>query len=160
VSGVVRPLIPTLSFESVAVGTTLEGRWTITDAHIILAAGIFGDFAPLHVDEEFAKTTRFGRRIAHGTLVTGVMAGVLSKAFGEHALGYLEQNVRFVGPVFAGDTVATRWTVVNKEEKAKLGGGIVTLDVECTTQNGDAILTGRGVLVVGYGRAGDGAPDS
>jgi 3-hydroxybutyryl-CoA dehydratase len=139
----------TLDFDSLSVGQTLKGRMTVTEAHVVLACGIFGDFAPLHVDEEYAKTTRFGRRLAHGTLVTGIMAGVFGKWLGKNALGYLEQNVKFVAPVFIGDTVATEWEVVEKIPKEKLGGGIVKLTVTCSTQTGTVVLTGDAALVVG-----------
>jgi acyl dehydratase len=122
---------------------------TITESHVTLAAGIFNDFAPLHVDEEYAKKTRFGTRIVHGTLITGVMAGVFTTWLGPNALGYLEQNVKFIAPVFIGDTLTTRWEVVEKIPKEKLGGGIVKLRVECSTQTGTIVLTGDAALIVG-----------
>jgi acyl dehydratase len=135
-------------FETLSVGQILDDRMTITEAHVVLAAGIFGDLAPLHVDEEYAKTTPFGARLVHGTLVTGVMAGVFGKWLGPNARGYLEQNVRFVAPVYIGDTLTTRWEVVEKIPKEKLGGGIVKLRVECSTQTGTVVLTGDAALIV------------
>jgi acyl dehydratase len=137
------------NFDTLEVGQKLHGRMTVTDAHVVLAAGIFGDFAPLHVDEEYAKTTRFGRRIAHGTLITGIMAGVFGKWLGTNALGYLEQRVKFVAPVFIGDTVTTEWEVVEKIPKEKLGGGIVKLRVECFTQPHTVVVEGEAALIVG-----------
>lgn len=139
------------TFDSLEVGHKLRGRMTVTEAHVVLAAGIFGDFAPLHVDAEYAKTTRFGERIAHGTLITGIMAGVLSKGLGENALGYLEQNVKFLAPVFCGDTVTTEWEVVEKIPKAKLGGGIVKLTCECSSDRGTVVIAGESALIVGNG---------
>lgn len=137
-------------FHELEIGQELTGRLTVTEAHIVLACGIFGDFAPLHVDEEFAKTTRFGTRIAHGTLITGIMAGVLSKNLGANAAGYLEQNVRFKAPVLAGDTVCTVWTVIEKLDKPRLNGGIVRLDVTCSTQQDEVVVTGTSALLVAY----------
>src|SRR3954453_13180275 len=102
-------------FKSLTVGQGLDDRMTITESHVTLAAGIFNDFAPLHVDETYAKTTMFGTRIVHGTLVTGIMAGVLSGDFGTNATGYLQQAVRFKAPVFPGDTVTIGWEVIGKE---------------------------------------------
>jgi 3-hydroxybutyryl-CoA dehydratase len=139
------------TFDSLEIGQKLTGRMTVTEAHVVLAAGIFGDFAPLHVDAEYAKTTRFGERIAHGTLITGIMAGVLSKGLGKNALGYLEQNVRFLAPVFFGDTVATEWEVTEKIPKEKLGGGIVKLTCECASDRGTVVVAGESALIVGNG---------
>lgn len=149
------------TFDSLEVGQKLHGRMTVTEAHVVLAAGIFGDFAPLHVDAEYAKTTRFGERIAHGTLITGIMAGVLSKGLGTSALGYLEQNVKFLAPVFFGDTVMTEWEVLEKIPKAKLGGGIVKLSCQSTSDRGTVVVSGESALIVGNGQiveANEGAP--
>jgi acyl dehydratase len=140
------------TFDSLEIGQKLTGRMTVSEAHVVLAAGIFGDFAPLHVDAQYAKTTRFGERIAHGTLITGIMAGVLSKALGKNALGYLEQNVRFLAPVFFGDTVATEWEVIEKISKEKLGGGIVKLKCECASDRGTIVVIGESALIVGNGQ--------
>src|SRR5665213_3499437 len=93
------------TFHSLQVGHRLTGSVTVTESHIVLASGIFGDFAPLHVDEEYAKTTPFGTRLAHGPLVVGIMSGVLGSGVGKNANGLLEQNVRFVAPVHIGDTI-------------------------------------------------------
>jgi 3-hydroxybutyryl-CoA dehydratase len=138
-------------FHELTIGQRLTGRITVTEAHIVLASGIFADFAPLHVDEEYAKQTRFGTRIAHGTLITGIMAGVLSKHLGPNAAGYLEQNVRFRSPVRPGDTVTTIWEVTDMADKPRLGGGIVTLHVTCSTPAGETAVEGTAVLLVAYG---------
>jgi 3-hydroxybutyryl-CoA dehydratase len=144
-------------FQDVNVGQALEGRLTVTEAHVVLAAGIFGDFAPLYVDAEFAKTTRFGARIAHGALVAGIMAGVLSKSFGRYALEVLEQSAEFKAPVYLGDTVATRWRVKKLTPKADLGGGVVVLAGECRTQKDVVAVLGRAALFVSDGRPGPAA---
>jgi 3-hydroxybutyryl-CoA dehydratase len=136
------------TFEQVEVGESFSGSMTVTEAHIVLAAGIFGDLAPLHVDEEFARETAFGTRIAHGTLTTGIMAGVLSGYFAGTAIGYLEQNVRFRAAVFPGDTVTSEWTVRDKAEKPKLGGGIVTLGIVCRKQDGTTVLDGEAKAII------------
>jgi acyl dehydratase len=133
---------------------------TVTETHVVIAAGIFGDLAPLHVDEEYARTTRFGERIAHGTLITGIMAGVLSKGLGPNALGYLEQNVRFLAPVFLGDTVTTEWEVIEKIPKAKLGGGIVRLACQCLSNRGTMVVKGESALIVGNGELSKGTANA
>ncbi|HEY1854022.1 MAG TPA: MaoC family dehydratase [Solirubrobacterales bacterium] len=135
-------------FEQIEIGETFARSQTVTETHIALAAGIFGDFAPLHVDEEYAKETRFGTRIAHGTLTTGIMAGVLSSHFHGTSIGYLEQDVRFLAPVYPGDTITTEWTVLDTIEKAKLGGGIVSMKVECRNQDDAILLEGTAKAII------------
>jgi acyl dehydratase len=142
------------NFRTLDVGATMSGRLTVTEAHIVLASGIFADFAPLHTDEEFAQQTRYGTRIAHGTLIAGIMAGVLSKSLGTNALGYLEQCTHFLAPVVAGDTVATTWTVTALVDKPSLDGGIVTLAGSCSTQKGTVVVTADSSLIVAYGEDG------
>jgi 3-hydroxybutyryl-CoA dehydratase len=139
------------TFEQVQAGETFSGSMTVTETHIVMAAGIFGDFAPLHVDEEFARGTAFGTRIAHGTLTTGIMAGVLSSHFHGTAIGYLEQTVRFLAPVLPGDTVTSEWEVLEKLEKPRLGGGIVSMRITCRKQDGTEILTGTAKAIIRSG---------
>jgi acyl dehydratase len=148
------------TFEEVRVGDTFSGSMTVTEAHIVIAAGLFGDFAPLHVDEEYAKRTMFGTRIAHGTLTTGIMAGVLSGHYYGTAIGYLEQDVRFRGPLLPGDTVTSEWEVLATEAKPRLGGGIVTLAITCRQQEGKQILEGSAKAIIRSGSAAGGSPPS
>jgi acyl dehydratase len=135
-------------FQQVEVGETFERSMTVTETHIVLAAGLFGDFAPLHVNEEYAKDTLFGTRIAHGTLTTGVMAAALSSHFYGTSIGYLEQEVRFLAPVYPGDTITTAWTVLDAVEKEKLGGGIVSMKVECRNQDDTILLEGTAKAII------------
>jgi 3-hydroxybutyryl-CoA dehydratase len=135
-------------FESIQIGESFAGSTTVTETHVVTAAGLFGDFAPLHVDEEYAKTTLFGTRIAHGTLITGMMAGVLSGFFGPNATGYLEQTVNFRAPVFFGDTVTSTWTILDMIPKERFSGGIVELAVRCTKHDDTVVLEGNAKLIV------------
>ena len=140
------------SFEYLEVGRELVGpRLTITDSHVMLACGLFNDFAPLHADDVFARASRYGGRIAHGPLLVGIMSGVLGSTIGPYALGLLEQNVRFTAPVRVGETVQVRWIVRTKQEKPKLGGGIVQLDGTCSTSDGTVAVSATAVMIVGYG---------
>lgn len=137
-------------FEDVTEGDAFDGAMTVTESHVVTAAGLFGDFASLHMNEEFARQTRFKARIAHGTLITGIMAGVLSGHFDGTAIGYIDQTVRFKAPVYLGDTVVSRWRVTQKASRAstKLGGGVVRLDVECSARGGEVVLEGDASLIV------------
>jgi len=143
-----------LCFEQVEVGQVLEGRLTVTESHMVLAAGIFGDFAPLYVDAEFASQTRFGACPAPGALLVGIMGGVLSKWFGKYALGVQEQHAEFKAPVLADATVATRWEVEERHPDASLGGGVVILGGECRAARDVLAVVARVSLVVGASVAG------
>ena len=140
-----------LYFEEFAVGDTFEtvGR-TITEADIVNFAGISGDFYGLHTDEEFAKTTPFGTRIAHGLLVLSIATGLAMR------LGFLEGTVEaFMGlewqfrrAVFIGDTVRVRGEVVEKKPMKRLGGGLVTLKVRVLNQKDEVVHRGTWTVLV------------
>lgn len=116
----------------------------VTDDLVRDFADVSGDHNPLHLDEEFAKTTRFGRRIAHGMLSGAFISGVLGFEFKELKIVYLSQTMRFTAPVFIGDTVTTTATITKiRDEK-----GIVMLETVCTNQNGETTLTGESVIMV------------
>jgi len=148
------------TFPEIQDGERFSSAMTVTESHVVLAAGLFGDFAPLHVNEVFAKRTRFGTRIAHGTLTTGIMAGVLSSYFHGTAIGYLEQYVRFLAPVNIGDTVESEWEVVGRESKEKLGGGIVSFKIVCRNQHGTPLLEGTAKAIISSQPYEPGAPSS
>lgn len=139
----------TVRFDDIAVGDTFGDATTVTEAHIVAAAGLFNDHAPLHTDEVFARSTRFGTRIAHGPLIIGMMAGALSRYFGTNALGLLEESATFRAPVVAGDTITTRWTVRATTVKEKLGGGIVELVGVCTNEGDAIVVEETAKLIVG-----------
>ena len=114
--------------EDMKVGMSAETTKTITDADIVLFAGVSTDFNAVHMDEEYARTTPFGGRIAHGML----SASLLSAVLGNHEPGpgvvYLSQSLRIRAPVRIGDTVHARVTVREVlAEKSR-----VVLDTVCT----------------------------
>src|SRR6476620_11988432 len=116
----------------------------ITDELIRAFAELSGDHNPLHLDEDFAKTTRFGRRIAHGMLSGAFISAVLGYEFKERKIVYLSQSMKFTAPVYIDDTVTATATVTNiREDK-----GIVTLETVCTNQNGDVLVKGEAVVMV------------
>ena len=95
----------TKSFEEFALGDRATFSKTITEADILLFAAVSGDQYPLHVDEEYAKTTRFGKRVAHGMLSASLLSttnGLLLQRPGGISLA---QTLRFLKPVYAGDTL-------------------------------------------------------
>jgi 3-hydroxybutyryl-CoA dehydratase len=116
----------------------------ITDTVVRAFADLSGDYNPIHIDEEFAKTTRFGRRIAHGMISGALISAVLGYEFKEKRIVYLSQTMKFVAPVFIDDTVTATATVTNiREDK-----NIVTLETVCTNQNGETTLKGEAVVMI------------
>ncbi len=82
-------------------------------------AGHTGDFFPHHMDAEFAKTTPFGQRVAHGTMIFSIGVGLTASLINPVAFSYGYDRLRFVRPVFIGDTIRTRVTISAKEDDPK-----------------------------------------
>ena len=128
----------------IKIGDRFSTEREITDELIKKFAEVSGDHNPIHLDEDFAKNTRFGRRIAHGMLSGAFISAVLGNEFKERKIVYLSQTMRFVAPVFIGDTVTASGTVTRiREDK-----GIVTLDTLCTNQNGETLVTGEAAVMI------------
>ena len=100
-----------LFFEDLAVGQTAVIARTITDADIVLFAGISGDTNPVHINEEFAAGTMFSGRIAHGMLTASFISTVIGTRLPGPGCIYLAQSLRFKAPVRVGDTIWARATV-------------------------------------------------
>jgi acyl dehydratase len=105
------------SFDDLVIG--LEERSparTVTEADVVAFAGLSGDYNPLHTDAELAATTAFGRRVAHGLLGTAIASGLftrtqLSLSLQNALIAMLAVDVRFLAPIFIGDTIAVTATV-------------------------------------------------
>ena len=135
-------------YDEVKVGDSFGSSLTVTETHLVLAAGMFGDFNPLHVDEAFAEKSRFGGRILHGPFTSALVSSPVGMYFAGTAIAYMEHACRFKAPVRAGDTLATKWTVANKLDKPKHGGGIVVMHCEATNQHGDIVVEADGKILV------------
>jgi acyl dehydratase len=130
-------------WEDIEVGSLrLSAGRTITETDIVLHAGQTGDFYPHHMDAEWCKTQVFGQRVAHGTLILSVGVGSLAGEINEVAFSYGYDKVRFIGPVFIGDTITSRAEIVAKREHAKSPEkfGIVDEQVTITNQRGETVL--------------------
>jgi len=126
------------------IGDSFARSRLVTGELIRAFAELSGDFNPIHLDEEFAKTTRFGKRIAHGMLSGAFISAVLGYEFSERKIVYLSQTMRFTAPVYIGDTVTVTATVKHiREDKS-----IVTLDTICTNQNGETLVTGESKVMI------------
>lgn len=128
----------------IKIGDKFTTTREITDELIRAFAELSGDHNPIHLDEEFAATTRFGKRIAHGMLSGAFISAVLGYEFGERKIVYLSQTMKFIAPVFIDDTITTTATVTRiREDK-----GIVILDTICSNQNDEVTLTGEAVVMI------------
>ena len=137
--------------EDIAVGMAFEtGRRTVTEAHVVLFAGVTGDFNPLHTDEVFAREeTPFGRRIAHGPLVVGMSYGLPSVRDNWKILALASCERRFRAPVFPGDTVWGEYEVLEvRASKSRPESGFVTLGLEIHSDRGEVVQDGRDVLMI------------
>jgi acyl dehydratase len=132
-------------FEEFQVGEKVIGAGrTITEADIVNFAYISGDFNQIHTDAEFAKTTPFGQRVAHGLLVLSIATGQVAQ------LGYIEGTIiafrdltwKFSKPVFIGDTVHIESEVTKLKPLPRLGGGSVVLKVRVVNQRGEVVASG------------------
>ena len=126
------------------IGDSFSTTREVTDELIRKFAEVSGDHNPIHLDEEFAAGTRFGRRIAHGMLSGAFISAVLGYEFKERKIVYLSQTMRFTAPAFIGDTITTTATVTNiREDK-----GIVTLETICTNQDGKVTVSGAAAVMI------------
>jgi len=125
--------------------TFVSGGRTITESDIVSFACLSGDFNRIHVDAEYAATTAYGKRIAHGLLVLSVMSGLTTQSSGYRALepfvlALLDIHCRFPRPTFIGDTIFVRITVTETILQFKPGRDKVVFRREAVNQRGDVVV--------------------
>lgn len=137
-------------FEDYQTGTSRKsfGR-TITEADIVLHAGQTGDFYPHHMDAEWCATQDFQQRIAHGTLIFSVAVGMTAGEINPLAMSYGYDRLRFIRPVFIGDTITVTASITDKRDHPrKADFGIVVETVEVKKQDGQVVLSTEHLLLV------------
>ena len=126
------------------LGDSAEITKKIEQADVDAFADLTGDHNPVHVDEEFAKTTRFGRRIAHGMLTASLISSVLANKLPGAGSVYLGQTLRFVAPVFPGDEITARVTVKEiRDDKP-----VVKLETVCLNQRDEIVIRGEATVLL------------
>jgi len=152
------PMIAAAYSEDYEIGRvrTSAGR-TITEADIVLHAGQTGDFYPHHMDREWCATQPFKQRIAHGTLVFAVAVGLTAAEINPFAMSYGYDRLRFLGPVFIGDTITARVEITEKRVHRKPGHGVVVERLAATNQRGETVLVCDHLLLVTLRGEGGGA---
>ena len=129
--------------EDLTEGMTAVFGKTITEADILMFAGVSGDTNPVHLNEEFAGGTPFKGRIAHGMLTASLISTVIGTKLPGPGCIYVSQSLKFMAPVRAGETVRAQVTIreVNQERRR------ITLETTCLV-NGSPVLAGEAVIMV------------
>ena len=128
----------------IKIGDTFSTTREVTDELIRDFAELSGDHNPIHLDEGFARSTRFGERIAHGMLSGAFISAVLGNEFEARKIVYLGQTMRFTAPTFIGDIITTTATVTKIRPEKQ----IITLSTECRKQTGEVTLTGEAKVMI------------
>jgi acyl dehydratase len=133
-----------LHFNDVEVGDTWQSAArTVTESDVVLFAGLTGDYNPLHVDHEFARSTPFGRPIAHGLLGMSLIAGLGSHSPCMRTLAFVKiRQWNFLKPLYIGDTVHVRTEVLAKEVQGRGRRGLITWKRQLVNQAADVIQEG------------------
>jgi 3-hydroxybutyryl-CoA dehydratase len=132
----------------IQVGDTTQRSKTITDADIRAFAEVSGDHNPIHLDDDYAAKSPFGRRVVYGILVTSVISAALANDLPGEGTIYMAQSVKFKKPVFIGDTVTATLTVTAYREDKR----IATLHTTVTNQDGAMVIEGEATVLVPEGR--------
>ncbi len=136
------------NYDEINVGDKASHTKTVTEADVTLFAGISGDFNPLHVNEAFAKTTQFGKRLVHGCFSSALISAVLGmKLPGPGAL-YVSQKVDFRKPVFIGDTLTAVAEVVEKFTKKDGQLKFLKIKTDVNNQDGAVVTEGEALILV------------
>ena len=125
-------------------GDTARLTKVITQADVETFAEISGDLNPVHLDEQFAAQSPFGKRIAHGMLVSGLISSVLGMQLPGPGSIYLSQTLAFKKPVFFGDEITAVVEVTNVREDKP----IVTLETKCINQDNEIVIEGTAVILL------------
>ena len=124
-------------------GRSVTPAITITDAHLVNWAGLTMDFYPLHMDEEFAKKTAFGTRIAHGPLILAMAIGLVSMSgiYADSVIAWLGlENLRILAPTRIGDTIRVEVEVKEKRETSRPERGICVLTYRVKNQRDEDVM--------------------
>ena len=132
------------TFDEIDIGLSKEFQVTITESMVNDFAKISGDFSPIHMDENYAKSTIFQKRVVHGMLLASFLSQVDGMYLpGKHAL-YFSQNIEFHNPCFIDDKITIKSKVVDKSISTK----ILKIESKITNQENKILLYGLGRVIV------------
>jgi acyl dehydratase len=132
------------TFDEIEIGLTKQFQITITESMVNNFAKLTGDFSPIHMDEDYASTTTFQKRVVHGMLLASFLSKIDGMYLpGKHAL-YFSQSLDFRHPCFLGDTITISSVVIDKSSSTK----ILKIESKITNQDGKILLSGIGRVIV------------
>jgi 3-hydroxybutyryl-CoA dehydratase len=131
------------TYDELAVGDSCERTHQINEQDLQLFAAVSGDHNPLHLDAEYAATTQFKGRIAHGMYSGALISAALAMELPGPGTIYMGQNIAFKRPIKIGDTITVKLTVKEKLEKK----GMLVIDTTLTNQDGKAVVTGEATVI-------------
>ena len=131
-------MLTNFTFDELEIGQTASYEKTLTEREIILFAAASGDTNPLHMDEEYASSTPFGGRIAHGIWTASLISAAIANVMPGPGSIYLGQTLKFSRPVKIGDTITIQLEVTEKNEKRKR----VSIQCSGSNQEGKQIISG------------------
>ena len=126
------------------VGQKAAFSRTVTETDIVMFAGLSGDYNPVHVDQEYAGNTRFGQRIAHGLLTTSFLSRLLGMELPGKGSVFLEQTLKFLKPVFIGDTITASAEILEIDSDRR----ILRLETICRKQDNTVVLQGEAKMMM------------
>ncbi|NLB53883.1 MAG: MaoC family dehydratase [Syntrophomonadaceae bacterium] len=126
-------------WEDMKVGDTASFTKTMTETDVVLWVGLTGDMNPIHIDQEYSKTTRFGKVLVPGVLVLGLVSNVITQVTFGHV--YANQSIKFLKPVYIGDTVTATGTIIEKIDEKNM----VKIETKCVNQDGALVMIGEGM---------------
>ena len=132
-----------MGFERFEVGMKGQTSKTITETDVILFSGISTDINPVHINEEAAKQGMFGRRIAHGILVSGLISAVLANKVPGPGTIYMGQDLKFLAPVYIGDTITAECEIIELIPEKKR----IRLKTTCVNQDGKVVIDGSALVM-------------
>lgn len=136
--------VRTCPYAEIEIGDSFSISKQVSQADVVNFAGIVGDFNPIHINPVYAAKTRFGRNLAHGMLTASFISTCIGCGLpGNNAL-YLSQEVKFVKPVFIGDTITACVEVIEKKDKHQ----ILTLKTTVKNQDDEVVVDGKAAVMV------------
>ena len=133
-----------LTFEQIKIGYNKEFQVVITESLVNDFAKITGDFSPIHINEDFAKSKKFKGRVVHGMLLASFLSQMVGMYLpGKHAI-YLSQSLEFHNPCFINDKITISSVITDKSEATK----IIKINSEIINEKNDILLNGTGRIIV------------
>ncbi len=131
-------------YEDIKIGDSAEVEHTFTEQDIQTFGDLSGDYNPLHFNDEWAKKTMFGGRIAHGILTAALISNVIGMKLPGTGTIYLSQQMRFRKPVKIDDKITARVEVIEKDDEKER----ITLRTTCTNQDKSVVLDGEAIVTL------------